>query len=426
MALHGRDGVLAGWMGLMADPDLALGTLETLARFQGRDVDDRTEEQPGRILNRIRVGPGGEGADVRSISYGAVDATPLFVMLLGELRRWGLAPEVVDRLLPHADRALEWIADFGDRDGDGYVEYRRATDRGERHQGWKDSGEPIRFPDGRPARGPIALAEVQGYVYAAYTARAHFALEAGDDAAADLWRGRARALKAAFDRDFWLDDHGMVALALDGDKRPVPTPASNVGHCLWTGLLAEDKAALVAKQLVGEELFSGWGVRTLGSGAGGYDPVGLHVGAVWPHDTALCVAGLMRYGFVDEAHQLLLAQLDAAADDGGQLRVLCGFDRDDVRAPVRFPEACSTRAMSAAAPLALVRALLRFDPYVPAGKVWLAPALPAPVGRLRLERVPLLGGRLTVTVEGDDVDVDGLPPGVELVAEPRSPLTALD
>ena len=201
LALHGRDALVAAWMSMVVDPDLALGTLETLARFQGADVDGRTEEQPGRIPHRLHFGPDGFRGPV---SYGSVDATPLFVMLLGELRRWGLAPEVVDRLLPHADRALEWITGHGDRDGDGYVEYQRATDRGERHQGWKDSAEPFRLADGSPARGPIALAEVQGYAYAAYRARAHFAAEAGDDEAARAWGERARRLQEAFNRDFWV------------------------------------------------------------------------------------------------------------------------------------------------------------------------------------------------------------------------------
>jgi glycogen debranching enzyme len=430
LALHGRDALLAGWMSMVVDPDLALGTLETLARFQGSDVDDRTEEQPGRILHRLRVGPAGFG-DRRAgpggaISYGCVDATPLFVMLLGELRRWGLAPEVVDRLLPHADRALEWIRTFGDRDGDGYVEYQRPTDRGERHQGWKDSHEPIRFPDGTVARGPIALAEVQAYTYAAFRARAHFAAEAGDASGATVWDERARALQEAFNRDFWVDDQGLLALALDGDKRPVPTLASNIGHCLWTGILDEPKAAAVAKHLVANDLFSGWGVRTLAWSMGGYDPVSLHTGAIWPHDNALCVAGLVRYGQVDEAHHIVLAQLEAASAAGaeGRLGVLCGFDRDDVRGPVRYPDACTTRAWSAAAPLAYLRALLRLDPWVPNGKLSLAPALPAAIRRLHVARIPLLGGRVTVMVEGDAVEVDGLPPGVELVSEPRLPRSA--
>ncbi|MGH2477985.1 MAG: glycogen debranching N-terminal domain-containing protein, partial [Candidatus Limnocylindrales bacterium] len=296
LALHGRDAIFAAYMSLVLDPELALGTVETLARFQGNDVNERTEEQPGRIVHRLGFGSMGFGQGPGAVSYGAVDTTPLFVMLLGELRRWGLAPEVVDRLLPHADRALEWITSFGDRDGDGYVEYQRSTDRGERHQTWKDSADPIRFPDGQPARGPVALAEVQGYAYAAFRARSHFAAEAGDTATAAHWRAVAAELQGGFNRDFWIDDAGWVALALDGDKRQVGSLASNIGHCLWTGILYEDKAAIVAKQLVSDDLFSGWGLRTLAASMGGYDPISPHSGAVWPHDNAACVAGLVRYG----------------------------------------------------------------------------------------------------------------------------------
>ena len=423
VALHGRDALLTAWMSLIVDPELALGTLETLARFQGVDVDERTEEQPGRILHRLRFGTVGLSGP-RVLSYGAVDTSPLFVMLLGELRRWGLAPEVVERLLPHADRALDWIRVFGDRDGDGFVEYQRSTDRGERHQGWKDSADPVRMPDGTPARGPLALVEVQAYTYAAYQARAHFAAEAGDDALAATWRERARELRVAFNRDFWVEDAGWLALALDGDKQPVAAMASNVGHCLWSGVVDEDKAAILAKHLVADDMFSGWGVRTLGASMGAHDPLGPHTGAVWPHDTALCVAGLIRYGFVDEAHRLLLAQLDAAAAGGGRMAVLSGFDRDDVIGPVRLPDGCDTRAWSAAAPLLHLRSLLRFDPNVPQGKLWLSPVLPDAIRSLRVERIPLLGGSVSVTVDGGAVDVDDLPAGITVVAEPRRPLAA--
>jgi glycogen debranching enzyme len=428
LALHGRDALFASYMSLIVDPELALGTVETLARFQGSDVDERTEEQPGRILHRLGFGSAGFGSsgpgrDPRAVSFGSVDATPLFVMVLGELRRWGLAPEVVDRLLPHADRALEWITEFGDRDGDGYVEYQRATDQGVAHQSWKDSTNPIRFADGGPATGPIAPAEVQGYVYAAYLARSHFAVEAGDAEAAERWRAAAAALRRAFNRDFWVDESGWVALALDGDKQPVGSLGSNVGHCLWTGILDEDKAAIVAKHLVSTELFSGWGLRTLATSMGGFDPIGPHTGAVWPHDNAACVAGLVRYGFVDEAHRILLAQFEAAEFDGGRLGVLCGFDRDDLRAPVRFPDACTARAWSAAAPLSFLRSLLRFDPWIPQGKLWLDPVLPEAIGRLRVERIPLLGGQVTVTVDGGAVEVEDLPSDIELISEPRRPLT---
>jgi len=424
LALHGRDALLTAWMSLLVDPELALGTLETLARFQGEVVDDRTDEQPGRILNRLRFGSAGFGTGPRAVDYGAVDTTPLFVMLLGELRRWGLAHEVVDRLMVHADRALAWVTDYGDRDRDGYVEYQRATDRGWRHQAWKDSAAPILFPDGTEARGPLAVAEVQGYAYAAFVARSHFAAEAGDDATAAAWRTRAIELKAAFNRDFWVESAGWFAVALDGDKRQVPALASNVGHCLWTGIVDEDKAAVLVKHLLSDDLFSGWGIRTLGASMGGYDPLGPHTGAVWPHDNALCAAALVRYGFVDEAHRVVLAQLDAARAGGGSLPVLAGLDREDVAGPVRFPDACTTRALSAAAPLLHLRSLLRLDPWVPRGKLWLSPVLPPEIGRLRVERIPLMGGTVTVSVEADRVEVEDLPPGLELVAEPRRPLSS--
>jgi glycogen debranching enzyme len=426
MSLFGRDSLLTAWMALLVDPDLALGVLETLARFQGSDVDPRTEEEPGRILHEMRFG----GAADRSLGggsvyYGSIDATPLFVMLLGELRRWGLAPEVVERLLPHADRALAWIEQFGDRDGDGYVEYARANDRGLPHQGWKDSPDAVRSADGRVGRAPIALCEVQGYVYAAYLARAHFAREMGDDETFERYRGKATALRAAFNRDFWVDEHGWLAMGLDRDKEPLDALASNMGHCLWTGILDEDKARLVAARLVGPELFSGWGVRTLATNMTGYNPLSYQNGSVWPHDNALAAAGLMRYGFVEEAQRVIGAQLDAAGAFAGRLpELFTGLDRDEFPVPVAYPSSSSPQAWSAASPLLFLRTLLRFDPWIPAGKLWLAPALPPWVDRLRLERIPLLGGRINVEVDGSEVKVEGLPGEVELVAEPRVPTTA--
>jgi glycogen debranching enzyme len=217
-------------MSLIAEPDLARGVLETLARFQGRDANPATEEAPGKFLHEMRFGAAtGLALGGGDVYYGSVDATPLFVMLLGELRRWGLADEVVTRLLPHADAALGWIEHFGDRDGDGYVEYQRATPAGLANQGWKDSWDAIRFADGRLAEAPIALCEVQGYTYAAYVARAHFAEEAGDHRTQARYLDRARRLKEAFNRDLWLPEHGWYALGLDADKRPIDALASNMG-----------------------------------------------------------------------------------------------------------------------------------------------------------------------------------------------------
>ncbi len=427
MSLFGRDSLLTAWMALMVDPDIALAVLETLARFQGTDVDVRTEEQPGRILHEMRFG----GVVRRSLGggvyYGSVDATPLFVMLLGELRRWGLAPELVDRLLPHADRALSWIADFGDVDGDGYVEYQRANDRGLLHQGWKDSPDAVRFADGNSGHPPIALCEVQGYVYSAYLARAHFAREGGDAGTFERYRRKATDLRSAFNRDYWLPESGWLAMGLDRDKRPLDALASNMGHCLWTGILDEEKAALVAARLVSPELFSGWGIRTLATSMAGYNPISYHMGSVWPHDNALAAAGLMRYGFVEEAQRVIMAQLDAAlALDGRLPELFSGIGRDELPVPVAYPGSCSPQAWAAASPLMSLRTLMRFDPWIPAGKLFLAPALPGAIERLRLERIPLLGGRITVEVDRSAVKVEGLPADVEVIAEPRSPITSYE
>ncbi|MGH9182769.1 MAG: amylo-alpha-1,6-glucosidase [Acidimicrobiales bacterium] len=426
MTLFGRDSLLTSWMALLVDPELAQGVLQTLARFQGRRTDPGTEEEPGRILHEMRFGAavslslgGGE------VYYGAADATPLFVMLLGEVRRWGLAAELVEELLPHADRALAWIAEHGDRDGDGFVEYRRAGPRGLRNQGWKDSWDGVRFADGRLGEGPIAMCEVQGYVYGAYVARAHFADEAGDEATAAVYRERAAALKQAFNREFWVEDRGWFAMGLDGDKRPLDALTSNMGHCLWTGIVDEDKAAAVARRLVSPELFTGWGVRTLASTMVGYNPVSYHNGSVWPHDNAIVAAGLMRYGFVDEASRVIAGLLDAAVAFGGRLPELFGgLDRSELAVPLTYPASCSPQAWASAAPLNLLRTMLRLDPWLPEGKLWLAPVLPSTVSRLRVDRIPLGGARVCVEVDGDDVSVEGLPPGVEVIRQPRRPLTA--
>ncbi len=425
MTLFGRDSLLTSMMALIVDPDLALGVLQTLARFQGTDVDARNDEEPGRILHEMRFGDApGLSLGGGQVYYGSADATPLFVMLLGELRRWGLAREVVDALLPAADKALAWITNFGDRDGDGYVEYQRSSDRGIANQGWKDSWDGIRFADGRLARPPVALCEVQGYVYAAYLARAHFADELGDAATAAHYRTRAADLKTAFNRDFWIDERGWYAMGLDSDKRPIDALASNMGHCLWTGIVDEDRAPLVATQLLSPAMFSGWGIRTLAESMTGYNPVSYHNGSVWPHDNAIIAAGLMRYGFVDDAHRVIMAMLDSAEGQGHRLPELFGgLSRQEVRFPVAYPSSCSPQAWSAASPLLFLRTLLRLDPWVPHGKVWLDPVLPERIGRLRVDRIPLGGRRVTVEVDGDDVSVEGLPPDIEWVRRPRKPLT---
>ncbi len=430
MTVFGRDSILTAWMALLVDPELARGVLQTLARFQGTDVDPRRDEEPGRILHEMRFG---EAASLSlgggSIYYGSADSTPLFVMLLGEMRRWGVSRELVDELLPNADRAIGWIEQFGDADGDGYVEYQRATDRGLANQGWKDSWDAIRYADGRVAEAPIALCEVQAYVYGAYLARAHFAFEVGDNATYQRFRTKAAQLKKAFNRDFWLEDKGWYAVGLDADKKPIDSLTSNVGHCLWAGIVDEDKAALVAQKLLSPQMFSGWGIRTLSTDNPAYNPISYHRGSVWPHDSALVAAGLARYGFDAGAQRLILGLFDAAATQGGRLpELFSGLDRSELGVPVGYPTSCSPQAWSAASPLLCLRTLLRLDPWIPYGKTWLSPNLPEGIGYLKVDGIPLAGSRVTIEAGTDvagGVTVTGLPPEIELVRQPRRPSTAV-
>ena len=425
MTVFGRDSLLTAWMTLIADPSLAHGVLEILARFQGEDVNPTTEEEPGKILHEMRFG---ESATLAlgggHVYYGTVDATPLFVMLLGELRRWNPDDELVDRLLPHADRALAWIEEFGDRDGDGYVEYQRSDESGLVNQGWKDSWDAIRFADGTFAEPPIALCEVQGYVYAAYVARAHFAREAGDEVEHERWATKARTLRTRFNEDFWVEEQGTYALALDADKRPVDAVCSNIGHCLWTGIVDPERAQSVADRLLAPDSFTGFGIRTMAASMAAYNPVSYHNGSIWPHDNAIVAAGLARYGFVEHAHRIIEGQLAAAAHQGGALpELFAGFGSDELSVPAGYPTSCSPQAWAAAAPLLWLRTLLRLDPWAPHGEVWVDPHLPTSMRRLRVDGIRIAGGTMSVEVYGGDVSVSA-GSGLRVVHRPRPPLTA--
>jgi glycogen debranching enzyme len=355
--------------------------------------------------------------------YGTIDATPLFVMLLGELSRWGLGTDIIDSLLPHADRAISWMEEYGDRDGDGFIEYQRPNTHGLINQGWKDSWDGINFADGTIAETPIALCEVQAYAYGAYVGRSLLARAAGDTAVERRCADRAEALKEAFNEAFWLPDKGYFALALDKDKKPVDSCTSNMGHCLWTGIVDEDKAALVAERLMSPEMFTGWGIRTLGSDMGAYNPVSYHNGSVWPHDTAVVATGLMRYGFVKEASRVASGLFDAAEHFGGQLpELFCGFDRSDFPEPVPYPTACSPQAWAAAAPIQLARILLRFDPDFTRKVLHLAPILPDSFGEFKAENVLLGRSRITIQASAGNGTVSGLPAGLQLRSDPRPPL----
>ena len=431
MTLFGRDSLLTSYMTLALDPTLAQGVLDALAHRQGKQVVDRTEEEPGRILHELRFdeseddgghlpfgrGPG-RGPTGRHAYYGTVDATPLFVALVGEYARWHGQCTTVMRMLPAVDRALEWIDRYGDRDGDGFVEYERATPSGLVNQGWKDSWDGINFADGTIAEAPIALCEVQGYVYAAFSARAALAELCGEPELAVHWQERARRLKAAFNERFWLPERGWFAVGLDKDKRPIDALASNMGHALWTGIVDDEHAPAVARHLVSDELFSGWGVRTLATSMGAYDPMSYHNGSVWPHDNALIAYGLMHRGFVAEGHRIAEGILDAAAASGGRLpELFAGLERDAYPVPVPYPTACSPQAWASAVPIHLARALLGLEPEVHHGLLRARPRVPERLATLAVTGLPLAGGRLQLRAEGNHIEGAAIPDGLKWVVE---------
>ena len=414
MTLFGRDSLWASIMSLPVDPSLALGTLQTLADRQGKVVDLMSEEEPGKILHEVRLDvSSGLSLGGKSAYYGSVDATPLFVVVLGAVSRWGFARDTIAALLPHADRALEWIRVYGDKDGDGFVEYERLNDQGLLNQGWKDSWDGINFADGAMAEGPIALCEVQAYVYDAYMARAWMAYDAGDAALGAEFADQAAQFKKRFNEQFWMPDRGYYAVALDGNKRQVDACASNMGHCLWHGLIDEDKAPHVAERLMSPEMFSGWGVRTLATNMGAYNPASYHNGSVWPHDNAIIAAGLLRYGFVAEAQRISTALLEAAEYSDGRLpELFCGFDRDQFASPVPYPTACSPQAWAATTPIQLVTSLMQYDAHVSRGGVWMNPVLPESYGDVHITNAPMAGSRITINISNSLPSIESLPEGM--------------
>ena len=427
MTLFGRDSLWASEMALPVDPSLALGTLQTLADRQGKVVDPVSEEEPGKILHEVRLGvSSGLALGGKSVYYGSVDATPQFVMTLASVSRWGFAKETIAALLPNADRALDWVRNYGDKDGDGFVEYCRLNDHGLLNQGWKDSWDGINFADGTLAEPPIALCEVQALVYSALQARAWMAYDGGDAGLAAQLTDEAAALKKRFNEAFWLPERGYFAVALDGRKRPVDACASNMGQCLWHGIIDDDKVPMVAERLMSPEMFSGWGVRTLATNMGAYNPASYHNGSVWPHDNAIIAAGLMRYGFVEEAQRIATALLEAADYSDGRLpELFCGFSREQVTEPVPYPTACSPQAWAATTPIMLITSLMRYDAHVSRGGFWMDPALPASYGDLHITNAPLAGGRITIDITPSGPSVQGLPEGITFHREHRPWLSEL-
>ncbi len=366
MAMFGRDALITSFQTLPYLPELAATTLRVLAERQATLRDDFHEQEPGKILHELRFGElTACGERPYSPYYGTADATPLFLVLLDEYHRWSGDDQLVRSLEPNARAALHWIATSGDCDGDGYIEYecRNAT-TGLANQCWKDSWNSIQHADGTLAVGPIATCEIQGYAYDAQRRCARLARDVWNDPAlAERLDLRAQELRENFRRDFWIPERGHHALALDGHKRRVDSLSSNIGQLLWSGLPGEAEAAATAGQLLGEELYSGWGVRTLGARCAGYNPLGYHTGTVWPHDNSLIVAGLARYGHRETATTIASAMLGATSHFEHRLpELFAGFPRALTTVPVAFPTSSRPQAWSAGAPLLLLTTLLALEP----------------------------------------------------------------
>jgi glycogen debranching enzyme len=359
--LFGRDSIITALSILPFQPELAIRTLKTLASVQGTRIDEARDEQPGKIVHEIRAGEMAKTGEIPfGRYYGSVDSTPLFLWLYGRCIEVTGDLALADQLWPNARRAIEWIEHYGDRDGDGYVEYLRETPRGLANQGWKDSFDAIFHRDGQLARPPIALAEVQGYVYAACTTVAGVAARLGHREIAERLAARASALKRIFERDFWLDEEGMIALALDADKRPCRVMTSNGAHCLATGLIDGDRASAMCKRLLDDDMYSGWGIRTLSRHERRYNPMSYHNGSVWPHDSAIAAMGLARGG----DHAGVITVLEGLFDASTHLQctslpeLFCGFRREPSLGPVPYPVACHPQAWSAASVFLILQAML--------------------------------------------------------------------
>ncbi len=401
MTVFGRDSLITSYQALPFTPELAETTLRVLAARQAAEVDDFRDAEPGKILHEIRFGELTH-FDERPHSpyFGTADATPLFLVLLEEYERWTGDTELVRELEPNARAALQWIDEHGDRDGDGYVEYeRRNTETGLENQCWKDSWDSIRFADGSIAKGPIATCEIQGYVYDAKVRCTRLAREVWNDPQlADRLEGEAETLKERFNRDFWVAKRECYAEALDGEKRAVDSITSNIGHLLWSGIIDDDKADAVARHLVGDALFSGWGIRTMAEGEGGYNPIRYHNGTVWPHDNSLIAHGLARYGYREEATRVSLAILEAATYFRYRLpEVFAGYRRTRTSFPVEYPTASSPQAWATGTPLLLLRVLLGLEPD--GDELLVDPRLPERISRIELCGIPGRWGRQDATTK---------------------------
>jgi glycogen debranching enzyme len=398
----GRDALITAMQLLWFDPAVARGVLRRLAHYQAAGNDAASDAQPGKILHEMRSGEMAALGEVPfGLYYGSVDATPLFVLLAGlYVERTGdLA--FLHEIWPHIERALDWIDGPGDPDGDGFVEYSRATQKGLANQGWKDSYDAIFHANGDLAEGPVALVEVQGYVYAARIAAADCARKLGDRARAEGLLAKAEALRQKFEDAFWCADLGTYALALDGRKRPCRVRTSNAAHVMFTGIVAPERASLVAADIMRPSFNSGWGIRTVATKEARYNPMSYHNGSIWPHDNAIIAAGLARYGLTEGLAPIFngIMQATAYMDQRRLPELFCGFPRRRSRGPTLYPVACSPQAWASGAVFQLLQAILGLEYDLSAKAITLRnPAVPMSVGSITVRNVRLGDAAISFSV----------------------------
>jgi glycogen debranching enzyme len=403
----GRDSIITSLEALCLNPDIAYGTLRFLAKHQGDEVDLWRDEEPGKILHEIRSG---EMAALREVPqtpyYGSVDSTPLFVCLFVELLRWTNDWALAEELRPSLDAALEWLETYGDQDGDGLIEYESHSTGGIHNQGWKDSFDSIQFPDRRLAEAPIAVVEVQAYAYAAEKQMAEIYQRMGDTGRATRYAAAAARRKQRFERAFWMEDESFYAIALDAHKKPVPSIASNPGHCFFGGLLDGKRADAVAARLMLPDMRSGWGIRTLSSAYPTFNPMSYHNGSIWPHDNGIIAAGLRRCGYDDEALHVIDEVLNAGFRLPGYRmpELFCGFSRDlrYQSAPASYPVSCSPQAWAAGSVFLMLQHLLGIEPDLPNNRVTIRPRLLPWLNELRFENMRLGARRANIRVWRED------------------------
>jgi glycogen debranching enzyme len=400
----GRDGLITALQLLPTNPEVARGVLRYLAAHQGKRVDANREEEPGKILHEVRSGEVVESGMWPNILFGTVDATPLFICVFAEVFDWTGDTALFDELWPAAEAALGWCEKYGDRDGDGYIEYPGGRAR---NQGWKDSDDSISHVDGSAAPHPIALCEVQGYLYRGLLGMARKRRSL---------KGKAAKLQQRFERDFWMAREDYLAYALDGAKRQVEAIASNPGHCLWAGILPRTRAAVVAARMVSPELFSGWGIRTLSTRSVTYDPCSYHNGSVWPHDSAMAAVGLRRSGLPAEAELVARGVLEAgmAFPMRRSPELWCGNDRVSDAPPVNYRNSCSPQAWAAGSAFQLITALLGLEADARSKRLRIAPVETPLWRRLEVTGLHFAGHRIDFSVEGTRVKLGKLPSGITI------------